>query len=396
MAYKHAQSFIDHITIIIKAGDGGHGCVSFATTRGGAKLGADGGHGGRGGDVWLVAKENLHSLSSLVNGQIYKAEDGKHGSSQKKKGAQGKDLKIALPLGCDIFDETTQTLLATLNHPNKELLIHKGGHGGLGNVAFLSATNQRPRNATQGKPGTQKRLRITLKLIAHVALAGFANAGKSTLLRALSRAKPEVGNYPFTTLTPQLGVMDHIHPDEHTQTHWIIADIPGLIKDSSQGKGLGHEFLRHLERTSLIALVIALDDAYTNKALSASNQQNHIEKTLKALRKEIYAYGDILKNIPKMLIITHMDKLSYRSQLHHITNALACCPYEYILVSAHSGEGIEDLKNQLHTQLLKLNTPTPKQQTTTATQETPRHLTEKEEQFLKDLIDISVKTTTKP
>lgn len=246
-------SFIDETFIEVRGGAGGSGCVSFASTRKNPKQGPDGGHGGRGGDVWLVADGRLNTLSSLHRGQVYAGGAGQPGRAQKKKGASGETLYVSVPLGTEVFWGDQR--LGMLTTDDERLLVARGGMNGLGNSAFVSSTRQRPRMASPGKPGEARRLNLQLSILADIGLAGFPNAGKSTLLRSLTASKTKVGAYPFTTITPHLGVMagDDLTGDDR---QIVLADVPGLARDAHKGRGLGHDFLRHLGRTSLLLLVV--------------------------------------------------------------------------------------------------------------------------------------------
>ena len=344
------KSFVDATTIQVSGGHGGNGCVSFASTRSAPKQGADGGHGGKGGDVWLVGTARLNTLRDLSRGKIYKGESGKNGQAQKKKGATGKDLLLEVPLGTEVF--SGEQKLGVLNEPGERLCVALGGCNGLGNSAFLSSTQQRPRIASSGKPGEKRTLTLQLKVLADIGLAGYPNAGKSTLLRCLSAAKPTIGAYPFTTLSPQLGVMveeDHL---DSTTPPLIIADIPGLAPGAHKGKGLGHAFLRHLERTTGLALVVA------------AQLPQSFEKELEGLLYELSAYKLSLypghknpyplREKNKFLVITKTDLLS-KEELSSLRQHLKKnSPYPWTLVSAHHHQGLTELKKQLRTLTEKL------------------------------------------
>lgn len=333
------KSFVDETQIQVQGGGGGDGCVSFASTRSAPKQGADGGHGGRGGDVWLVASARWNTLRHLHRGGGYRAENGKNGGGQKKKGGAGGSLYLSVPLGTEVFADGRR--LGVLNVEGERLRVAEGGRGGLGNIAFLSSTRQRPRFAQPGKPGESRGLQLHLRILANIGLAGYPNAGKSTLLRALSAARPSVGAYPFTTLTPQLGVM--MASGNHSAPV-TIADIPGLAPGAHRGRGLGHDFLRHLERTSCIALVVA--------AQPPALFREH----LRGLCSELDAYGGAggdlqpypLRKKRRLLIISQMDSLTAEQR-----RALEAdlqqnpLPLSWIMVSAHRGEGLEELKEKL-------------------------------------------------
>lgn len=250
------MKFTDCIEIIVRSGKGGPGLISFHRGAGNPKMGIDGGDGGFGGSVYFIGRQNVNTLSSLRYNQLYKAGDGERGGSNNCTGADGDDLEIPVPLGTVAFDMATETQIAEVIHDGQKVLIAQGGKRGLGNSRFVSPTHQCPEENTKGGPGEELNLRVELKLLADVGLAGFPNAGKSTLLSCISAARPKIASYPFTTLTPQLGVVDLQGDNEHWGQSFVVADIPGLIEGASDGRGLGHEFLRHLERTRVILFVL--------------------------------------------------------------------------------------------------------------------------------------------
>ena len=245
------MDFLDEALITAKSGDGGRGCVSFRRARFIPKGGPDGGDGGRGGDVIVRATERLNSLIAFRYKRLFKAQNGQPGRGQNQSGKDGKDVVIEVPPGTIIQDDETGETIADLVQDNQEFLLLEGGRGGLGNQHFATSTNRAPRKAQPGLPGEEKRFTFILKTLAHVGLIGLPNAGKSTLLSRLTTAKPKIADYPFTTLIPNLGVMVFNH--EKTLT---VADIPGLIEGASEGRGLGHDFLKHIERTRVLLHLI--------------------------------------------------------------------------------------------------------------------------------------------
>lgn len=261
------MAFVDEAKFHVKAGDGGNGCVSFRREKYVPKGGPDGGDGGRGGDVIITATSSLHSLLDFRYQIHYKAERGISGKGKDMHGAAGKDCHIKVPLGSVIKDDDG-AILADLSTEGDVFLAAQGGNGGLGNPHFASGSNRTPRFATKGVPGEERWLRIELKLIADVGLLGLPNAGKSTLLSKLSAANPKIADYPFTTLEPQLGVLHYKH-----YKPCIIADIPGLIEGAHEGVGLGHKFLRHIERTSILLHVVdCSDDSYMQNYHTINNE----------------------------------------------------------------------------------------------------------------------------
>ena len=237
--------FIDQVTISVKAGDGGDGCCSFRREKHIPLGGPDGGDGGRGGDVILQVDPNLSTLIDLRYKKLYQAENGKPGKGNQMTGRSGKDLMVCLPPGTLVKNNETDELLVDLKEPGQQFVVVKGGNYGQGNIRFKSATNRAPKKISTGKPGESCQLFLELKLLADVGIIGFPNAGKSTLISRISNARPKVAGYPFTTLVPNLGI---VRLDEGES--FVAADIPGLIEGAHKGKGLGHQFLRHIERTT--------------------------------------------------------------------------------------------------------------------------------------------------
>src|SRR6516165_7068660 len=251
------SGFVDAAQTNVKGGDGGAGCVSFRREAHVPKGGPDGGDGGGGGDVWLVADRNVASLLAFRDHPHRRADNGVHGQGKRRHGAGGTDTLVRVPDGTVIRDHESGLVLADLVHEGDRFLAAQGGRGGRGNARFLSNRRRAPSFAEQGEPGEERWLKLELKLMADVALVGFPNAGKSTLISAISAAKPKIADYPFTTLEPHLGV---VRLDEH---EFVVADIPGLIEGASEGRGLGHQFLRHVERARVLLVLldpVAADD----------------------------------------------------------------------------------------------------------------------------------------
>jgi GTP-binding protein len=329
------MAFVDEVKFFVKAGDGGNGCVSFLREKFIPKGGPNGGDGGRGGSVFLEADAGKHSLVDFRYRSHFKAERGGHGAGSDRHGRGGKDTIVPVPIGSVVKDAETGEVLADLTEPGQQFLAAQGGRGGLGNTRFASSTNRAPRKATPGKPGEEHWLRIELKLLADVGLIGLPNAGKSTLLSKLSAANPKVAPYPFTTLEPQLGVL-HFKIAEPC----IIADIPGLIEGASEGVGLGHRFLRHIERTSILLHVI-----------DASGQDPLAD--YKVLEAELAAYKEELTGRTRLIILNKIDELFDDEQ-----EAVKSLFKEYgipeiLLISALENIGINMLKTKLE-QLLEM------------------------------------------
>jgi len=296
------MSFIDKADIIFIAGDGGNGCISFRHEKFIDRGGPDGGDGGNGGDIILKGSNNENTLSNFRYQKEIKSEPGNAGEKQKKHGRSGKDTIITMPLGTMVYDEDDR-LLADIIENNQEVVIAKGGRGGFGNAHFISSVRQAPRFAEKGEPGEIIKARLELKSIADVGLIGLPNAGKSTLLSVISNARPEIANYPFTTLTPNLGMADL---DKHRSL--LFADIPGLIEGAASGKGLGDEFLRHVERTLVLVHLI---DAYNED----------IPKAYQSIQNELKLYSIDLTKKPQIVVINKTESLN-ESEIKKIIDSL--------------------------------------------------------------------------
>jgi len=299
--------------------------VSFFREKYIPKGGPDGGDGGRGGSVYLKAGSGVDSLAKLSKRQ-YKAERGQHGKGKEMAGRAGKDLIIEVPLGTRVYDADTGELLADLVKEGQTALVARGGEGGYGNAHFATATRQAPRFALGGLPGEKRRLRLELRLIADVGLVGYPNAGKSSLLAALTRARPKVADYPFTTLSPNLGVV------EEDLERFTIADIPGIIEGASEGKGLGLDFLRHISRTRLLLYVLDIT-------------QDPVE-TLQKLRTEVGSYDPELLRRPSLVALNKVD-LASEEEVAELVHELAAAGLAVVPTSTVSGEGLDLLKKTL-------------------------------------------------
>ena len=324
-----APDFIDECRIFVRSGDGGRGCCSFRREKFVPRGGPDGGNGGRGGSVWLIADRQLATLLDTRHRKFYRAPRGAHGSGARKDGKWGEDVEVRLPLGTVVKDDATREVLVELIEDGQTWLAVEGGLGGRGNAMFATSTNQAPLTVEPGQEGEERWLRLELKVLADVGLIGFPNAGKSTLLRRISGARPRVAAYPFTTLVPSLGV------GEVGERRFIVADIPGLIEGASEGAGLGDRFLRHVERTRvLVHLVDAGSLALGPRDLVADYE---------AIRRELEAYEPTLLARPEIVALTKIDLLADRSPLEPVAAELAARGREVVRVSAATGEGIEEL-----------------------------------------------------
>ncbi|HCK83372.1 MAG TPA: GTPase ObgE [Hyphomonadaceae bacterium] len=323
------MKFLDQTKIIIRSGNGGAGCVSFRREKFIPYGGPDGGDGGRGGDVWIEAVDGLNTLIDYRYQQHHKAGTGGHGMGQNRHGADGQSITLRVPTGTQVLDEDNETLIADLSEAGMRVLLAKGGNGGFGNAQFKSSVNQAPRHANPGLEGEERTLWLRLKLIADAGLIGLPNAGKSTLLRAVSAATPKVADYPFTTLHPHLGVVT-IGESER----FVLADIPGLIEGAAEGAGLGTRFLGHVERC--VALV-HLIDATTDSATEA----------YRTVRHEIEAYGGELAAKPELVALNKTDALT-PAEANRKRSALArAIGKEVRLVSGVSGAGVRELMNEI-------------------------------------------------
>ena len=318
--------FVDEAIIEVHAGDGGDGCLSFRREKYVPKGGPDGGDGGDGGSVVFLADPNKDTLLDFSGRHHWRAKRGQSGMGKKMAGLSGDDLVIRVPPGTLIFDADHQILLADLDSPEKRIVIARGGKGGRGNWHFRSATNQAPRYAEKGTEGQHRKLRLELKLIADIGLVGMPNAGKSTLLRAISAARPKVADYPFTTLDPQLGIVE-LGPDRRM----VVADIPGLIEGAQHGAGLGHEFLRHVERTKIIVHML---DLYP---MDGSDPAENYRK----IRRELEAFSPALAQKREIVAANKMDLAIDDSALDRLRRQLP--GKEIFAISGVSRQGVEDL-----------------------------------------------------
>jgi len=325
--------FIDTAKIFIKSGKGGDGAVAFRREKFVPKGGPSGGNGGKGGDVIFIADRNLHTLLDFTYKKKYTADDGVPGGSALKDGKNGRDIIIKVPVGTLIKDFETDELIADLTEHEESVIIVKGGKGGKGNSNFATSTNQAPRKAEPGKPGEEKYVKLELKLIADVGLVGFPNAGKSTLISAVSAARPKIADYPFTTLEPNLGIVKY--KDFNT---FVVADIPGIIEGAHDGKGLGHKFLKHIERTKILLILIdiASEDYLTE---------------YKILLNELNEFSDILSDKQKIVAISKCDLLGDEEikELSHLKFPGA--DKKVFFISSVSGKGIPKLLDYLWQQI---------------------------------------------
>ena len=322
------MKFLDETKIFVKSGDGGDGGVSFRREKNVAMGGPDGGDGGRGGDVVLEGSGSLNTLIDFRYKQHIKGGRGGHGMGKNRTGSKGKSVTVKIPVGTQVLEENRKTLLADITEAGQQVVIARGGDGGFGNTHFKSATNQAPRRANPGYPGTEFWLWLRLKLIADAGLVGLPNAGKSTLLAAVSRAHPKIGDYPFTTVHPNLGVVyigDRTGGDE-----FVLADLPGLIEGANEGAGLGTRFLGHVERCRVLVHLIdgTLDD---------------VAGAYQTVCREVEAYGGGLAEKPELVVLNKADSLSDKDKAEKQELLALASGAEVAVISGISGDGLQTL-----------------------------------------------------
>ncbi len=318
--------FIDKAKIFVEGGKGGNGCVAFRREKFVPKGGPSGGDGGKGGDVVLVADRNVHTLLDFKYKRHYRAERGRHGEGNKRSGKSGKDLVIKVPVGTVVRDAQTGEVIGDLTEHGQRLIVAKGGRGGRGNAAFATPTRRAPDFAEPGEPGEERWIELELKLLADVGLVGFPNAGKSTFLSVITAAKPEVADYPFTTLRPILGVA------KVGDFSFVVADIPGLIEGAHKGKGLGHEFLRHVERTKLLLHLIDL-----------TNPEMEPQEAFEKINRELSLYSPELSKKPQIVVGTKLDAFPNKEKLKGIKSYFEERGYPFFAISSITGEGVKEL-----------------------------------------------------
>src|SRR5438552_11588358 len=334
--------FVDEAIIHVKAGDGGNGCVSFRREKYVPKGGPDGGDGGNGGSVIFIADPNKNTLLDFAGRHHWRAPKGEAGMGKKMYGKSGDDLLIPVPRGTLVRDIDHQILIADLTEPGKRVVIAQGGKGGRGNWHFKSSTNQAPRYAEPGTEGQERNLRLELKLIADVGLVGMPNAGKSTLLSVISAARPKIADYPFTTLEPQLGIVEL-----DAERRIVVADIPGLIEGAQHGAGLGHAFLKHIERTKII---VHLLDLYPTNASDPAENYHRI-------RRELEAFSPLLAQKREIVAANKMDLAVDKEALNKLRANLPSL--EIFPISGVSRQGVEQLLEKLWKTLQDIKSPAP-------------------------------------
>ena len=324
--------FVDEAKIRVKAGNGGNGCLAFRREKFVPRGGPSGGDGGRGGDVIMESSERHNTLVHFRFNPEYKAERGRHGEGSNKTGREGANVVLKVPVGTIVYDETTGELVHDFSRPDEHLVVAHGGRGGRGNARFATSTHQAPREHEDGQPGEERVLRLELKLLADVGLVGYPNAGKSTLISRISAARPKIADYPFTTLEPNLGVV--LVGEQPNEISFVVADIPGLIEGASQGAGLGTQFLRHIERTRLLAHLVDVSDA--------SGRPDPVED-YELISRELASFGGGLDTKPTIVVASKMDVVN-KDKLTKLKRYCKRKRLELFPVSAVTGEGMEELK----------------------------------------------------
>jgi GTP-binding protein len=321
--------FIDEARILVKAGDGGNGCLAFRREKYVPRGGPSGGDGGRGGDIFLVSTEHQNTLIQFRFNPEHKAQRGRHGEGSDRTGAEGYSIDLKVPVGTVVYDEATGARLHDFTASGERFLVARGGRGGKGNARFTTSTHQAPTEHEPGKPGQELRLRLQLKLRADVGLVGFPNAGKSTLISRISAAHPKIADYPFTTLEPQLGVVSM--DDDRS---FVVADIPGLIEGAHLGHGLGTQFLRHIERTRLLAHLVDVSE-------SSGREPAHDFETVMA---ELASFSEDLAAKPMIVVATKMDAAQDPARVNSLRQIATERGMPFFEISSVTGQGLDELR----------------------------------------------------
>src|SRR5438477_2477051 len=322
------MKFLDEAKVYIRSGDGGNGCVAFRREKFIEHGGPSGGNGGRGGDVVVEAVDGLNTLIDYRYAQHFKARPGVGGMGKDRHGAGGEDVVLKVPVGTQIFDDDKETMIADLTKVGEHVVLARGGNGGFGNAHFKSSTNRAPRNANPGQVGVERWIWLRLKLIADAGLVGLPNAGKSTFLAAVSAAKPKIADYPFTTLTPQLGV---VRADGR---EFVLADIPGLIEGAHEGAGLGDRFLGHLERCRVLLHLV-------------DGTSEHAGKAYKIVRAELEAYDAALAEKPEIVALSKSDALTADDRKQQLARLKRAAKKTPVVISAATGDGVGNVLRAL-------------------------------------------------
>jgi GTP-binding protein len=329
--------FVDEAKILVKGGDGGNGCVAFRREKYVPRGGPSGGDGGHGGSIYLEANPNDNTLLRYRYNREFKADRGRHGEGSNCTGVSGEDMILKVPVGTLVFDGQSEELMADLKKPGQRILVAQGGKGGRGNQHFAKPWHQAPREKEDGEPGEERQLRLELKLLADVGLVGFPNAGKSTLISVISAARPKIANYPFTTLEPNLGVVNADGgtrgPGTELGRTFVVADLPGLIEGASGGAGLGIRFLRHVERTRLLVHLIDTSDTAETDPV----------KAFEIIEGELSAFSEALTDKPVIVVATKLDATTDRRKLEELRGFCDETELEFHAISAATGAGVKEL-----------------------------------------------------
>ena len=324
--------FLDEARISVNAGDGGCGCMAFRREKFVPRGGPSGGDGGCGGNVYIESTLRHNTLIQFRYNRIFKAQRGEHGLGSKCHGKNGEDLIIQVPIGTMIYDEDTQELLHDFTSPDERVLICAGGRGGRGNAQFATSVNRAPRHFEYGFPGESRNLRLELKLLADVGLVGFPNVGKSTLISRISSARPKIGDYPFTTLQPNLGVVE-----VEDFKSFVVADIPGLIEGAHLGHGLGIQFLRHIERTRVLVHLIDLSDLHGRDPID----------DFETVNKELLKFNPAILAKPTLLVGSKLDAMDDQNRMRRLQELAKTKGLEFHVVSSATGAGVQELKYKI-------------------------------------------------
>jgi GTP-binding protein len=329
--------FLDEVRILVKAGDGGNGCLAFRREKYVPRGGPSGGDGGRGGDVYMVANPHMNTLMHLRFNPEHRAQRGRHGEGSNCTGQEGKSIDVEVPVGTIVYDDSTGTKLHDFTESGERFLAARGGRGGKGNARFATSTHQAPTEHTPGRPGEERKLRLELKLLADIGLIGFPNAGKSTLISRISAARPKIADYPFTTLEPNLGV---VKMDDFRS--FVVADIPGLIEGAHLGHGLGIQFLRHIERTKLLAHLVDV---------SEGSGRDPVED-FETVMRELASFSEELAAKPMLVVATKLDAAQEPERVASLRRLAAERGLPYFEISSVTGTGIEALKYAMSERVL--------------------------------------------